>query len=676
MSAIFGQIRGRWIAGALLMAIAAVTIGRADDAPAADEAAVEAKILALIKQLGAEEFAAREAAQAELAQLGLEAFDALHAAQNHNDPEIALRSRYLVRSMGVRWFQESDSPDVIRILKGYGDLSDSERRNRMDRLAKLENSEGVAPLCRLSRFETIDPLSKYAALKVMDQPALADEAARLELTKTIAAIVGNSKRPAAAWLRLYAKTIGDPAAALAEWDEATKAEHATLDKHPDRTNRETVRDLYRWQVELLKRLMRDEEAVAVIRRTFALLDGTPEQLTEIVDWLIQRGAWDVVVEVATRPQFVAVFSDNPLLLYRLAETQLALKKNDEAQATADKALALRADNLDEHFRIGFVLQERGLMEWAEREYRAVMTASPAGSVLDFRSRFYLSELLHDQVKELAAGETLKPVCDLMAKDESHKETCVRASREPTGVISRMHFFYACHLVEQKDFAAAEKRLDQAIESDPTDADVLIALYRLPKPSAERREKTKGLIDDAAKDFREQIEESRQAADQAPSEQFQATANLGVAQGCNQLAWLVGNTEGDYDEALKCSQRSLEIRPDYPGYLDTLGRCYYAKRDLANAVKYQTQAVTLDPHTGADPPAARVFPEGVGGEGQVGRSRASPVRVPLASCQCQPKQLWRNLELTFQICLLSYRCPAAEPSLASHPSSERRCEHVG
>ncbi|MDX1948322.1 MAG: tetratricopeptide repeat protein [Pirellulaceae bacterium] len=591
-----------WIAGFSLVLAGAALAGRspvrAADVPQAEEAAVDAKIAALIGQLGAEDFAAREAAQAELAQLGLEAFDALHAAQNHSDPEIALRARYLVRSMGVRWFQESDSPDVVRILKGYGDLSDSERRNRMDRLASLEGAQGVAPLCRLSRFETIDPLSKYAALKVMDQPAIADAAERASLVKTITSIVGNSKRPAAAWLRLYARTVAEPAAALPDWDEATKLEHETLDKHPDRTNREIVRDLYRWQVELLKRLGRDDDAVGVIRRTFSLLDGTPEQLTEIVDWLFQRGAWDVVLEVAAREQFVAVFNDNPLLLYRLAETQLALKRDAEAKATAERALALRADNLDEHFRIGFVLQERGLMDWAEREYRAVMAASAPASVLDFRSRFYLSELLHDQVKELAAGETLKPVCDLMVKDEAHKDTCVRASREPAGVISRMHFFFACHLVEQRDFAAAEKRLDQAIESDPTDADVLIALYRLPNPSAERREKTKELIDEAAKDFRDQIEEARQAADQAPTEAFQAQANLGVAQGCNQLAWLVGNTEGDYDEALKCSLRSLEIRPDYPGYLDTLGRCYYAKGDLANAIKYQSQAVKLDPHTGA------------------------------------------------------------------------------
>lgn len=556
---------------------------------------VESRIAGLIQQLGAEDFAAREKAQAQLSQLGLEAFDALHVAQKSNDPEVALRAKHLVRSMSVRWFQDSDSTDVVRILKGYGDLSDSERKNRMDRLGDLENRQGVAALCRLSRFETQDPLSKYAAIKVMDQPEITDADARGEMGKTILSIVGHSKRAAAGWLRLYVRTLEDAGSTLADWDAATQAEHSTLARHPEATSREIVRDLYRWQVELLKRLDRPQEAVAVIRRTFSLLDGTPEEITEVVDWLIYREAWDVVQEVAQR--FDAAFSDNPLLLYRLAEAQLKLGQNDKAMATADKAIALRAENWDEHFLVAFKLQERGLHRWAEREYRAVIAGTPAGAVLDFKSRFYLSELLHDQLRDEEAGQTLKVICDLMDKDEAAKEACERALRDAESVYSRMHLFFAVALVEKKEYEAAYERLTKAAASDPTDADVLIALYRLPNQPPERVAKTKRLIEEAAKTFRDEVEEFRQASQQAPNEQFQAAQNQALATACNQLAWLVGNTFGNQDEALECSQKSLELRPDYPGFLDTLGRCYYAKGDLENAVKYQSQAVKLDPHSG-------------------------------------------------------------------------------
>jgi hypothetical protein len=34
------------------------------------------------------------------------------------------------------------------------------------------------------------------------------------------------------------------------------------------------------------------------------------------------------------------------------------------------------------------------------------------------------------------------------------------------------------------------------------------------------------------------------------------------------------------------------------YLDTLAHCYFAKQDYATAVKYQTEAAKLDPHTQA------------------------------------------------------------------------------
>ena len=430
----------------------------ATHAPATEPATAEraAQIAALIEQLGAEGFAEREKAQAELAQMGLDVFDMLHAAQNHRDPEVALRARYLVRSMSVQWFQESDPPEVVRILKGYGDLSESERRNRMDRLAGLENQQGIAALCRLSRFETDDTLSKAAALKLLQQEPPADEAARADLQKTLSGIVGSSNRPAAIWVRLYLKSLVDPAASLAAWDAATKAEWDTLSKNPNQTSPEIVRDLFRFQVELLNRLDRQDDAIAVIRRTFGLLDGTAEQITEVVDWLMQRQAYAVVLEINDR--FAAAFQENPLLLYRLAEANQNLGDAEKARQIVDQALALAPENLDQHLRTGFFIsEERGLHEWAQREYEQVIKNAGAGTPHEFRARFRLSDMLHDQGQELAAAQALQPVCDLMAKDEAAKDTCLQAQRDPAGVISRMNYYYACHMHETGDNKKERKK---------------------------------------------------------------------------------------------------------------------------------------------------------------------------------------------------------------------------
>jgi len=193
------------LAGSLAIALDNPPPGAGEKVEAASD-----RIGKLIEQLGSDDFGAREKAQSELAQAGLEAYDALHAAQSNHDAEIALRARYLVRSMSVRWFADSDSPQVVNILKEYGDhLPEAERRARIDRLAALDDRAGVTPLIRLSRFETLDPLAKYAALQVMQLPPPESSAAKAELIKNINTIVASSKRPAAMWMRLYARTLAD-----------------------------------------------------------------------------------------------------------------------------------------------------------------------------------------------------------------------------------------------------------------------------------------------------------------------------------------------------------------------------------------------------------------------------------------------------------------------------------
>jgi tetratricopeptide (TPR) repeat protein len=50
-------------------------------------------------------------------------------------------------------------------------------------------------------------------------------------------------------------------------------------------------------------------------------------------------------------------------------------------------------------------------------------------------------------------------------------------------------------------------------------------------------------------------------------------------------------------AVVYSRRSLELAPDEPSYLDTLGRCYYAVGDYEHAVENQRRAVELAPQYG-------------------------------------------------------------------------------
>jgi tetratricopeptide (TPR) repeat protein len=122
-------------------------------------------------------------------------------------------------------------------------------------------------------------------------------------------------------------------------------------------------------------------------------------------------------------------------------------------------------------------------------------------------------------------------------------------------------------------------LELAIKFDPGDADVLIAMYRSPQADEEWRNNVRQRILDLCRQFQHEIDENPTG----PS-------------AYNQWAWLVSNTEGDFQKAIRYSQRSLELIPPGAGdgirgsFLDTLGRCYFAAGDLENALKYQRAAL--------------------------------------------------------------------------------------
>ncbi len=106
-------------------------------------------------------------------------------------------------------------------------------------------------------------------------------------------------------------------------------------------------------------------------------------------------------------------------------------------------------------------------------------------------------------------------------------------------------------------------LDKALEANPDDIDVLIACYQLPGQPPEYRAKIVQLDQEGRRGLaRDDCRRSRNAL------------------GYNNYAWLIGNTEGDMDEAVRYSQKSLELQPESAGFYDTLAHVYAGKGDLA------------------------------------------------------------------------------------------------
>ena len=146
----------------------------------------------------------------------------------------------------------------------------------------------------------------------------------------------------------------------------------------------------------------------------------------------------------------------------------------------------------------------------------------------------------------------------------------------------MNFYYASHWKGKNDTAKTREYLDKALADDPSNLDVLIASYRIAEPKSESREKIIKLIRKIADALQAQIDEDADGPE--------------AADNCNQLAWLSANTDGKLDDALRLAKKAVELKPDNASYYDTLSRVYAAKEDFENAVKSESKAVQLEPHS--------------------------------------------------------------------------------
>ncbi len=541
-------------------------------------AETDRRIEQLIGQLGHADYAIRQKAQAELAALGPEALDALEAAEAHEDLEIASRAQYLVRSIQWQWIAKLDPKEVADPLRGYPDLDAASRLGRIRQLAELRGGKGVAALCGLVRFEPSQRLSKYAAVEVLQQVP-AGEPPGEQLAAVVREGLGSSTRPAAKWLRTWIQFGDKPAEALDQWARLVDEEQAVLQQAPAKTAPTIFASLLRFQVARLEKARRKDDALAVLRKLLEVEKGAPLSLLRLADLLAKQEAWPVIEEMEAR--FPEPVSTEPILLYCVANARARQGKLREAEATAARARGLHPGKIDQvlyrHVQVARELIERGMFAWAEQECRYVIATADRDHLLGLLARHALAAMFHDLDENLKAAEVEKAIVEILKEAKPGKtDLPVESLAASTG---QMHYYYACHWLAQGDRQRHRKHLDDALAADPQNVDAMIAAYRLPDAPPQDRRKIVEAIKTCVAEMRRQIA-------QQPTQAVQY----------NNLAWLVANTEGDLDEALRCSKKSLELEPNNGGYYDTLGRVCYARGEYDEAVKHQGKAAELNPHS--------------------------------------------------------------------------------
>ncbi len=614
---------------ALLVAAVFITAqrGAADTTtPAAttpSDSAQRQRIDKLIEELGDDGYHIRRSAQEQLAKIGFDAFDALSEAENHEDPEIGVRARYLLRLLQVDFADKSDSPKVMEILEDYRSKSPREKLLKMDALAGLPQGEGLAALCRLVRFQRWELLSKHAAIAILqwrtDNPAMAQR-----LRPLFHSQLGCSRRASAQWLRGALQFSTEPTAAVTQWREFVARENDLLRRGDPRTDKQVVQVLMHHDIQWTFALKRSsEEKVAALGRLVTLRrkDKDAQILRPLITWLVEQEAWQAM---GKQPAELAdLFAANPRQsLYALAQ---ALGKQGKAEAAEQAAgRALRLDCGDKegqdaaHFETAYLLQKQGRFEWARREYRRCIDNGSVENELICLAYSYLAEMHHDQARETQAAAVLNTLVDRLKARRTQKkkektadgqkenlaEKARKLERQLTdfpginikSLQARRGYFLAQQHKAKGQTDKQRQCLEAALAADPSEIDVLIACYRLSDSTPEFRRKVKKLIRAATDHMR-----------------MQAVKHPRMMSWYNQLAWLVSNTEGDLDEALRFSKKSLQLQRDNGGYYDTLARCYYAQGDLKNAVKAQTRAAGLEPHSGLIAKQLKLFTEALAAE---------------------------------------------------------------
>ena len=537
----------------------------------------------LIEELGSDQFVLRRRAEALLVELGAKAFDQLHSAEHHPDLEIATRAAYILQQIRIEWAHLDDSPVVRRLMLRYGEFSLEDRRQRINELSSLEQDEGLAALCRIARFDPSPQLSREAALKILiDENLPADRATQRALV--ILNAIGDSDSPPSEWLRTYVDQLKQPHRVEPRWSQLIYDEIVVLEaENRDVGRRQVVLQLLAYHLKLCQRTENPSSIYSSLQQRIFFSERLEGNLTvglaRAMTWIVDHQQWETLALL--EEEYKDALQQERLLLYLSASARDKQGLEELAEQFAKEAFELI--DIDDGVRNGIaeVVGDLGQHDWAEREWRYVIdNFEPTDLESMIARRALASWRLHDRGEDEDAAALLAEVCDAVEANPAIQRR-IRDNKIEQDYLKityqQRDFFRACHFESLGKYEDQKKHLGLAFKGDPSDADVLIAMYRLHGADEQFRKTTLQNIASASKAVEGQIKRYPENA-----------------QWCNHWAWLISNTEGDYQQAIRYSLKSLELSPDSPSYLDTLGRCYYAAGDLQSAIKVQSKAVELHP----------------------------------------------------------------------------------
>ncbi len=553
------------------------------------------QVAALIEQLGSNRYVERRAAEQALLDRGMQVFDQVDAATTSLDPEVATSCKYLLSQLTISWAHRDDPPAVKNYLSRYGSLEEQQRIAQANRLSQLPDGEGVAALVRIVRYDTSPAVSAYAAMYLLRRDSLSTDWDN-KLATVLRCEVGASVRPTADWVRALAVQIETPGNAIAAWqpivDEYRKmVDDTAYDEVKQQQYATLLWNLFRVGVQQADWSAAND---AIDELVAAIPAEVHQTLIVAMNTAVEKQAWPLLDHVLAEHGDEIEGAKEPL--YFAAHARDEQGQGEAAEELANLALAAPDGQTSssipsDAMRIAYRLNHQDHVKWARREYEAAIESAPDGSATQAFACWWLADSHHDWQEDKKAAEVIGKLAEVLRNNtqasgeyrrlQSRRMFGGSTATLPTvdSIFAKEHYFLGLHYMQAGDRELAWKHFKQACDHDEGDSDTLIGMYRVSEPDSSERKMTLAKIDQLSQVLLRQIDDD-------PDDPI----------AYNHWAWLIGNTVGDYEKAVRFSHKSLEISPDTAGFLDTLGRCYFSAGDIENAVKYQRRAVELDPST--------------------------------------------------------------------------------
>ncbi len=587
------------------------------DEPAQDQ------IAAWIAQLADPNYAKRQFAKSELERLGVSALDQLHEASLHPDPQVASAARFLIQSNQFLWAWDFDSSRVRSILMNYAASENNNKLALIKELARLEREEGIPALCRLARYETVSALSKWAAIQVLKAPTPIGMTDEQHAAKILRYIDGGGS-VASQWLIAH---FGGKEFAPAWWRAQIDSENKLLANGTHESSSEIVSELTRWQIQNLAnrpefRQQAIELGESYLSANAASVTSFSETAEEFAIWALEMGLPELVQKQHAFLTFRSV-ERSPIYSYLLAESfhiqgnaklaeEIAKLAFDqipvdaqgnrwepkEADLPPKGLLDFSADLRFEaggtrRYYIGSTLKKRGRFDWAVRE----LELSAADDLTQPETRFALYALasIHHSFERYAeASAVLEPFAKRMEKEPMFRNQLMDQSTST--LLSSYYLYTGDAKGAEGDIELAASNYFKALDTSADNVDALIGLYKLDitdqaEIATERASRLKTIV----REHREQIRKYEQFLSEGAGKEFFESFSPLLAMQLNSLAWLLANTEGDFNEAVQMSRRACSLQPQSPEFLDTLAHAYFAAGEWKDAVEQQRRAVKLSPH---------------------------------------------------------------------------------